>query len=69
MKIDDLFEQGSKMHDIFKMEHFYQYDDMALFRDQMNFFCRNKILKSSQNETYVEPEKSEIALKTLDFFV
>ena len=58
------------MHDIFNMEHFYEYTgDFGKMKDRLCFFVEAKILNSSQNDTMVEIAKSDIAVKMLDFFV
>jgi hypothetical protein len=48
IKKEDLFRKGNQLVDIFKMEHFYEYNgNLETFTDRMSFFCDAKILKNS----------------------
>jgi hypothetical protein len=70
LSFEDLFTKGSKLSDLFKLEHFYNYKvDETRVRDIVAFWESKAILKVVENGTAIEQVKSTYAEKFLGFFI
>merc|ERR1711957_23603 len=70
VSLNELFIKGEKMHELFKLEHFYDYSlDEQRLRDVMAFWEHKGILKIVNDGNAVEVVDSPQAAKFLEFFI
>ena len=67
INIDELFTKGERLHDVFRMEHFHDFERDRV-KEKMCFFVDDGILKLTNGGTIVEVTSNESA-KVLEFFV
>jgi hypothetical protein len=69
VSVDDLFAKSEALHDVFKLEHFYEYPvKRDNVRDRLCFFREENLLQLNEDESMVSVVKSPTADKMLRFF-
>jgi len=67
--VAELFAKSEALHDIFKLEHFYDYPlNRESVQQRLCFFVEEKILNLSEDGTMVSVVKSQAAEKMIRFF-